>query len=170
MALPYIPDMFCNVNATKGTPAKKAAKKAVAKKVATKSAKKAMSTKHKDALAQGRTEGRIIRMYLEIVEANKPKRGRKRTADSITKRLAAIQKELTTADAIVKLRLTQERMNLTAELATKQLGSDFAKLENQFVKIAAVYSQRNGITYSAWQEMGVQPNVLKRAGINRDEL
>jgi uncharacterized protein involved in exopolysaccharide biosynthesis len=82
-----------------------------------------MSTQHKDALAQGRTEGRIIRMYLEIVEANKPKRGRKRTADSITKRLAAIQKELTTADAIVKLRLTQERMNLTAELATKQLGS-----------------------------------------------
>jgi len=43
-----------------------------------------MSTKHKDALAQGRTEGRIIRMYLEIVEANKPKRGRKRTADFIT--------------------------------------------------------------------------------------
>jgi hypothetical protein len=166
MPLPYRPDIFCNVNATKGTPAKKA----TAKKVATKSAKKAMSTKHKDALAQGRTEGRIIRMYLEIVEANKPKRGRKRTADSITKRLAAIQKELTTADAIVKLRLTQERMNLTAELATKQLGSDFAKLENQFVKIAAVYSQRNGITYSAWQEMGVQPNVLKRAGINREEL
>ena len=59
MALPYIPDIFCNVNATKGTPAKKAAKKATAKKVATKSAKKAMSTKHKDALAQGRTEGRI---------------------------------------------------------------------------------------------------------------
>jgi hypothetical protein len=70
----------------------------------------------------------------------------------------------------VKLRLTQERMNLTAELATKQLGSDFTKLENQFVKIAAVYSQRNGLTYSAWQDMGVQPTVLKRAGINRDEL
>ena len=88
----------------------------------------------------------------------------------LNEQIKAIQKELTTADAIVKLRLTQERMNLTAELATKQLGSDFTKLENQFVKVAAVYSQRNGITYSAWQEMGVQPNVLKRAGINRDEL
>jgi len=55
-------------------------------------------------------------------------------------------------------------------LCTKQLGLNFGKIENQFGKIAGVYSQRNGITYSAWQEMGVQPNVLKRAGINREEL
>ena len=46
-----------------------------------------MSKAHKAALAQGRVEGRVIRTYLDVVEANRPKRGRKRTVESITKRL-----------------------------------------------------------------------------------
>ncbi len=71
-----------------------------------------MSTSHKNALANGRTEGRIIREYLEIVEAIKPKRGRRRTPESITKRLAIITTELKTADPVTKVRLIQERLNL----------------------------------------------------------
>lgn len=62
-----------------------------------------MSTSHKNALANGRTEGRIIREYLEIVEATKPKRGRRRTPESITKRLAIIATELKTADPVTKV-------------------------------------------------------------------
>ena len=49
-----------------------------------------MSAEHKAALAQGRSEGKAVRDYLDALRANKPKRGRKRTADSIKKRLAAI--------------------------------------------------------------------------------
>lgn len=41
--------------------------------------KSAMSASHKKALANGRTEGRAIRDYLEVVEAIKPRRGRRRT-------------------------------------------------------------------------------------------
>ena len=55
-----------------------------------------MSDEHKAALAQGRSEGKAVRDYLEALRANKPKRGRKRTADSIKKRLAAIDAELRT--------------------------------------------------------------------------
>ena len=65
------------MNATKGGGAKKAAAKKSPKKPP-------MSKSHKAALAQGRVEGRIIRSYLDVVEANKPKRGRKRTIESIT--------------------------------------------------------------------------------------
>ena len=48
--------------------------------------KESMSDAHKAALARGRTEGRTVRVYLEALPANKPSRGRKRTAESINKR------------------------------------------------------------------------------------
>ena len=47
-----------------------------------------MSDEHKAALAEGRTQGRAVRNYLDALEATKPKRGRKRTPDSVKKRLA----------------------------------------------------------------------------------
>ena len=43
-----------------------------------------MSNEHKQALAEGREQGRGVRLYLEALEKNRPKRGRKRTSDSIT--------------------------------------------------------------------------------------
>ena len=49
-----------------------------------------MTAEHKAALAQGRAEGRAVKEYLEALSANKPKRGRKRTPDSIGRRLEKI--------------------------------------------------------------------------------
>ena len=89
-----------------------------------------MSDDHKAALAQGRAEGRAVRDYLEALRANKPKRGRKRTPDSIKKRLAAIDEQLTTADAVTELRLMQERRDLTAELDSMGTPVDLASVED----------------------------------------
>ena len=127
-----------------------------------------MSTSHKKALANGRTEGRIIREYLEIVEAIKPKRGRRRTPESITKRLALIATELKTADPVTKVRLIQERLNLRTELASMKTKTEVGTAEARFLKVARSFSERNDITYDAWREFGVTPAVLKRAGIERD--
>ena len=55
-----------------------------------------MSAEHKRALAQGREQGRAVRNYLEALEQNRPKRGRKRTPESIKKRLAEINQRLAT--------------------------------------------------------------------------
>jgi hypothetical protein len=128
-----------------------------------------MSKAHKAALAQGRVEGRVIRTYLDVLEANRPKRGRKRTIESITRRLIAIRKETLVADTVTKLRLTQERMDLERELKIKKAHADIGKLESQFVKVARAYSTRNGITYTAWREVGVSAQTLKRAGISPDD-
>lgn len=49
-----------------------------------------MSDSHKRALAIGREQGRAVRRYLEALEAHKPKRGRKRTPESMQKRLDRI--------------------------------------------------------------------------------
>lgn len=128
----------------------------------------AISAAHKKALANGRTEGRIIREYLEIVEATRPKRGRKRTPDSITKRLAVIQAELKSTDPVTKVRLMQERLNLRSELASMKSKTEITAAEAKFVKVAHSFSTRNDISYDAWREFGVTPAVLKRAGIEKN--
>lgn len=126
-----------------------------------------MSAQHKAALAAGRNESRAVKNYLDALEATKPKRGRKRTPDSIKKRLVAIDSEYEDADALGKLNLAQERMNLEGELEAMDHKVDVAALEVAFVKSARSYSARKGISYAAWREVGVQPAVLKKAGITR---
>ncbi len=128
-----------------------------------------MSDSHKAALAEGREQGRAVRRYLEALEAHKPKRGRKRTPESIQKRLAAIEEQLPTADPLTRVHLVQERMNLEAELAAGDNAVDMASLEDGFVAAAGPYGQRKGITYAAWREAGVDPGVLRRAGIRRGD-
>ncbi len=126
-----------------------------------------MTDSHKAALERGRAEGRIVRDYLETLRSNKPKRGRKRTADSINKRLTAIEDELLTASAIDELQLIQERRDLTNELATLDSGADLDELEESFVEVAKGYGERKGISYASWRDVGVSAATLKRAGINR---
>ncbi|MEQ1693812.1 MAG: hypothetical protein ABMA00_21165 [Gemmatimonas sp.] len=126
-----------------------------------------MSDSHKAALATGRVEGKAVRDYLEGLRANKPARGRKRTPDSIAKRLAAIEGELAGADPVKELRLIQERLDLTAEKSAMGSSVDLTALESAFVKVAKSYGQRTGVSYAAWRAVGVAPAVLKAAGISR---
>lgn len=129
--------------------------------------KSPMSDQHKQALAEGRNESRVVRAYLDALEAHKPKRGRKRTAESVQKRLDTIESELEEADALTRLTLVQERMDLTNELASLQAGVDLEMFEEGFVEVAASFSERRGISYAAWREIGIAPAVLRRAGISR---
>jgi hypothetical protein len=108
-----------------------------------------------------------VRRYLEALDAHRPKRGRKRTPESIKKRLADIERQAASADALSRLQLVQERMNLQAELEVKSLPVDLTALEQDFVKAAKGYGDRKGITYAAWREAGVDAAVLKKAGISR---
>lgn len=126
-----------------------------------------MSEEHKAALAEGRNQGRAVRRYLEALEAHKPRRGRKRTPESIKKRLAKIEEELPKADALKRLQLIQERLDLQSELESAEAKVDLTELEEEFVKAAGPYSARKGISYAAWRELGVDASVLKRAGISR---
>ena len=126
-----------------------------------------MSDSHKAALAEGREQGRAVRRYLEALEAHKPKRGRKRTPESVQKRLTVIDERLADADALTRLHMVQERMNLLNELAASDESVDVQSLEDEFVAAAAPYGARKGITYAAWRSMGVDPAVLRRANIKR---
>jgi hypothetical protein len=126
-----------------------------------------MSDEHKAALAEGRSQSKAVRQYLEALEAHRPKRGRKRTPDSIKKRLDALDGLIDSADPLKRLQLIQERMDLTNELSSMDNKPDLDALEKEFTGAAKAYGQRKGITYAAWRELGVDPATLKSAGITR---
>jgi len=126
-----------------------------------------MSEAHKAALAKGRMEGRVVRDYLEGLRATKPKRGRKRTPETIRKRLDAIGVELGSASPLDELLLVQERRDLEAELAAKSDAIDMDALEAEFIKVAKSYSDSKAISYASWRDVGVPASALKQAGISR---
>ncbi len=128
-----------------------------------------MTDEHKAALARGRTEGRAVRDYLESLRANKPKRGRRRTSESINKRLTGIDSELASADPLNELKLRQERRDLQSELESKGAATDHVAIEEAFVAVAREYGERQGISYTTWREVGVDAAVLTRAGITRKD-
>lgn len=129
--------------------------------------KSKMTDEHKAALAAGRAEGRAVRAYLEALDQHRPKRGRKRTPDSVNARLAKIDTELVSADPMARLSLVQERLDLLAELESLTTTVDLTALESDFVKSAKGYGERKGISYAAWREVGVSAATLKAAGISR---
>ena len=126
-----------------------------------------MTSAHKAALAEGRAQGKAIRDYLDALDQHRPKRGRKRTRESVAKRLKAVEHELNDAGGIKRLELLQARRDLTAELAGMDQQVDLTAVEEGFVKAAKSYSERKGISYSTWREAGISADVLKRAGIGR---
>ena len=129
---------------------------------------KALTPEHKQAMTAGRKEGQAVKAYLDALEQHRPKRGRKRTTESIAKRLTAIESELASASSLQRLQLLQERRDLQAEQASMSGNStDLGGLEAGFVEVAKAYSDRKGIAYATWRDMGVPADVLKKAGIGR---
>ncbi len=48
-------------------------------------------------------------------------------------------------------------------------GVDLDAVEADFIAAAGPYSQRKGISYEAWRAAGLEPRVLKAAGIGRGQ-
>ncbi len=126
-----------------------------------------MSDQHKAALAEGRNESRSVSNYLKALESSRPKRGRKRTPESISKQLAKIDDQLQGANPLAALNLRQQRIDLQRELDSSGRTVDLGALEADFVKAAKGYSRRKGISYAVWRDAGVPADVLKKAGITR---
>jgi hypothetical protein len=126
-----------------------------------------MTASHKQALAEGRAASRHVRAYLEALESNKPKRGRKRTKETVARQLDEVKGQIGPATGLRKLELAQRRIDLEAELAAFDVKVDLSGLRRDFVKHAKAYGSRKGISYAAWREAGVPAEDLKAAGISR---
>jgi hypothetical protein len=136
--------------------------------MATKPGKRSMTDQHKAALAEGRAQGRIVANYLDALEAHRPRRGRKRTIDTVRRQLAETSQQIKDAGGSGRLELIQRRRDLETELDTMQAGgADLPALEREFVKVGKGYAARKGISYASFREFGVPAEVLAKAGINR---
>jgi len=116
-----------------------------------------------------KAETRAVRDYLKALEANQPRRGRKRTPASVQAQIDATNAAMDGASATKRLALVQQRLDLEAELERLQAAGsiDLSALEADFVANAAAYSGKRGISYAAWREVGIPSPVLKAAGIRR---
>lgn len=114
---------------------------------------------------------RVVRRYLSAVEVARPGRGTKRTADAIGNRITKVDELLVSADPLRRVHLTQERIELHAEYVRISNGNsgDLSQLERDFVRVVRSYGDRNGITYAAWRQVGVDPKVLERGGVHKAE-
>lgn len=127
--------------------------------------KREVTPEHKAAMIQGRTETRVVRQYLEALDGVRQSGGRRRSKETLAKKLAAVEQELESTDAIGRLHLVQERIDLQKAIEAAEQNVDIGELEEAFVSIAASYSERKGISYQAWREVGVTPAVLRQAGV-----
>lgn len=126
-----------------------------------------MTDAHKEALAIGRTQSRAVKAYLEALKTIRPKRGRKRTPESIRVRLGKITELLPTADALQEVLLLQEQVDLERELDTMSKDDNLDALEADFIKHGLGYTASKGIDYATWRKVGVSAEVLAKAGIKR---
>jgi len=124
----------------------------------------AMSKEHKEALAEGRRQSRAIKGYLRALQGRKP--GRPVTKQSIEARLGRLGDQIgSTDDPLKSLQLIQTRLELEEQLSRIGDTGNLAELEKEFVTYAMDYSERKGITYTAWRQVGVPAVTLKKAGI-----
>lgn len=127
----------------------------------------AMSKDHKAKLAEGRRQARAVRDYLAHLEASS-KRGPKQTPEKVEERLAQTREQIEVEDDPAKrVELIQQRMDDEDLLSQLQAQADGEQLESAFVDAAAAYSERKGISYSAWREFGVPAATLRAAGVPR---
>ena len=123
-----------------------------------------MSDDHKAALAKGRKEARAIKAYLEALESRRP--GRPVSKDSLTKRLEKVNQKLeATENPLETVDLIQSKLDIERTLAEVENTQDMKTLETGFVEHVASYSERKGVSYTAWREFGVPASVLREAGI-----
>jgi hypothetical protein len=124
----------------------------------------AMSQEHKDALAQGRLEARSIKAYLRALDSRRP--GRPVTKESLDKRLERVNAKLGDEnDPLKRIELLQSKLDLQGALASVEDGANLDELATNFVAYAKSYSDRKGISYTAWRQFGVPADVLRKAGI-----
>lgn len=128
---------------------------------------KKMSDDHKAALAKGRAQGKAVRDYLAALEQER-KPGRKMDRPTIETRIDEVQQRIDEEpDPAKRVDMIQRRLDLEERLVSMQDEPDLDALEKGFVDVAAEYSERKGISYTAWREAGVPAATLKAAGVKR---
>jgi len=86
--------------------------------------------------------------------------------ESLAKRMDKVNQKLDASDnPLEAVDLIQAKLDIERSLAELDNAVDMEALEAGFVEHAASYSERKGVSYTAWREFGVPAKVLRDAGI-----
>jgi hypothetical protein len=113
--------------------------------------------------SERRAETAAVAAYLTALRAPKvPARSRA----NLEKRRAQIEQWVAEEPSPIReVELIQQRLDIDAQLAQIAQAARLPKLEEAFVKVAASWAQRSGISAAALREVGVPARVLARAGL-----
>ena len=129
--------------------------------------KSGMSAEHKAALAKGRAQSKAVRDYLKMLEQD-GRRSSNMSPDQLNAKIHETQTRIDeTDDPARRLELIQRRIDLEEQLGSVEDAPDPDALEKGFIEAAKDYSERKGISYPAWREVGVPAATLKSAGVPR---
>jgi hypothetical protein len=110
-----------------------------------------------------RAETNAVAAYLMALRAPKvPARSRAR----LEQRRAQIEQWIAEESSPIReVELIQRRLDIDAQLAHIDQAERLADLEEAFVKVAASWAKRSGISAAALREVGVPARVLAKAGL-----
>lgn len=124
----------------------------------------AMSKEHKEALARGRKEARAVKAYLRAIDERGG--GRQPSKETLKSRLEKVNEKIeATDDPLKTVDLLQSKLDLERAMSRVEDRDNFAEIEKAFVKNVKSYSERKGISYTAWREFGVPAGVLRAGGV-----
>lgn len=121
-----------------------------------------LTKKHKQRMQLGREEARKVRRYLRSLTTRPP------NVEQLRRQLEQLDSDLAgRLEPVDRLEAIQRKLDLEAELSEAErvrLPEDY---EPEFIEVAASFSERKGIRWPAWRELGVPARVLREAGIPR---
>jgi len=108
----------------------------------------------------------MVKGYLEALGSRRP--GRPITRESLQRKLDNLDSKIAVEeDPLRKVELIQQRIEAEQALSAVSESADMAAFEAGFIEVAKSYSERKGISYSAWRQIGVPADVLRKAGVPR---
>jgi hypothetical protein len=114
-----------------------------------------MTDEAKENMAMGMKAMRAVEAYLTFIDQHKP-RGKKVDRALLEEK---IKEEKRLAHKVILIAQMHEAVR------REEWAAEEAPLEDAFIKYAPWFSEQHGIQYAAWREMGVQVQVLGKAGI-----
>ena len=127
---------------------------------------------HKAAMAESHAQNRAVSSYLAALEQQKERSDKPVDIEKLTnQRNEAAENARTETSPLKRLDFIQERMSLDRQIRAEErrIAAPVVNLqdaEDEFVRYAAAFSERKGISRSAWRSVGVPPQVLARANVH----
>jgi hypothetical protein len=113
-----------------------------------------------------RAETNAVAAYLTGLKGPRPSGSSKAKREGLMRRRAQVEQWISEERSPIReVELIQQRLDIDAQLSQLDQAARLPELEEAFVKVAASWAKRSGITAAALREAGVPASVLKRAGL-----